>query len=108
MISGGLDTSRLATKELQEALLVAIASLSLSSENSPIKDYEVNEIEEVGSITYFGLENKNGAWCVKKINETVGTVYSYATITNNAGTASYSVAWANRATLVYSNYSGAF
>jgi len=71
--------------------------------------YNTNEIEEASStVTYFGMEDKNGNWLVKKIDTTSGAAFSYATINNNSSYATYDTAWTARNSLVYSNYGDTF
>lgn len=71
--------------------------------------FSVNDIEEASAtVTYIGMEDSSGSWYIKQIDTTTGTVFSHATVLNNAGVASYSAAWTDRATLTYGAYSTAF
>lgn len=76
---------------------ISIRTLNLSR-------YAVNEIKESGNITYFGKEDIEGNWLIMKIDETSGTVFSYATIKNNNSITNYSDAWTNRETLTYGDW----
>lgn len=79
-----------------------------SSANETTDKFGVNAMVTLGSITYIGMEEKNGFWFIKKMDETTGMVLGYATINNNSNYSSYSDAWTNKATLTYGNYSQAF
>lgn len=74
--------------------------------NIPILD--VNDLEEVGAVTYVGIENANAEWIIKKIDETSGISIRYATIANNGGYSTYTDAWTARASLTYALYSSLF
>ena len=71
-------------------------------------EYNVNDLEEVGSIQYLGKEDSSGDWYIQKIDSTSGKSIRYATINNNTSITSYSDAWTNRATLTYDTYGTAF
>ena len=45
---------------------------------------------------------------IQKIDTTVGTVFTYATIINNPTLTSYSTAWTGRTTATYGTYAEAF
>ncbi len=79
-------------------------SSSSSGGGSSEIDYSVNDIEE-GTTSYYGKSNASGAFLVLKVTD---TSVSYATVTNNGGVASYTDAWANRATLTYGRKDQAF
>jgi len=71
--------------------------------------YNTNDIEEASAtVTYIGMEDKNGNWTVKKIDTTAGAIFSYATVKNNSGYVTYDTAWTVRASLTYENYGDAF
>jgi hypothetical protein len=72
----------------------------------PVQD--VNDLEEVGAITYIGIEDANAEWIIKKLDETSGISIRYATVSNNGGYSTYSDAWAARASLSYDLYSALF
>jgi len=56
-------------------------------------------------VTYFGYERSDGAWLLKKLDETGNyPVFSYATIDNNPTLTSYTLAFADRVTATYQNY----
>jgi hypothetical protein len=73
-----------------------------------INKFNVNNIKTVGLVTYIGMEDKDGVYCIKKIDTTTDNVFTYATITNNPTIATYTLAWAGILTNTYSIYSGAF
>jgi len=81
-----------------------------SQKNQIIDQYNTNDVDEATStVMYVGLEDKTGTWWVKKVDTTTGMSIGHATILNNAAVASYTAAWAARAsTLVYGNFSTAF
>lgn len=67
--------------------------------------FGLNNIDEASStITYIGKETDNGRWLVMKIDTSVGTAVTYATIVNNPSRGTYAVAWAARAALFYNTY----
>lgn len=71
--------------------------------------FNTNDIEEASStITYIGMEDKDGAWYIKKIDTTTLNEFKHATVLNNSGYTTYTNAWTNRAILIYSDFSGAF
>lgn len=75
--------------------------------------YQVNDLDDnntTASVLYIGMEDEDGNWCVKKFDESTAATpaISYATVTNNAGTTTYSTAWANIGSLTYGDYSAAF
>lgn len=72
----------------------------------PIQD--VNDLEEVGDITYVGIEDANAVWILKKIDESSGIAIRYATVSNNPTKITYSEAWTARASLTYELYSELF
>lgn len=72
--------------------------------------FSTNDFEEAtGSILYVGKESASGEWWLTKIDTSTSALpIQHATVTNNSSVTSYSDAWTNRATLTYSDYSGAF
>lgn len=73
-----------------------------------IRLQDVNDIAEVGDITYVGIEDADGEWLLKQIDESSGLSIRYATESNNPSYTTYSGAWAARATLTYEHYSDLF
>jgi len=68
-----------------------------------------NDVEEASdTLSYVGLEQRDGTWVVQTIDTSSGTSIRYATVANNAGVADYATAWAARASLVYGIYGEAF
>ena len=87
--------------------------LVVSTSASPLATYVTNDIDDgdtTTDIVYIGKEDKDGAWAIQKIDSTTSTLptFQYATVTNNAGTTTYSTAWTNRASLTYQDISSAF
>lgn len=73
------------------------------------KIFYTEDVEEDSStnITYVGKQTKEGEWKIQKIlEETIQTITTtsilYASVVNNPSIASYEDAWADRATLTYS------
>lgn len=87
--------------------LVVSGAVSISTISD---DHKTNTIDEASAtVTYIGKENASAVWSILKIDTTSGTVFTYATIVNNAAqTSGYATAWAARASLTYSQYSVAF
>jgi hypothetical protein len=62
-------------------------------------DFQMVDIEESGSTTYLGFENRMGGWSIMRI---VGnSEFRHATEYNNPGVLSYTEAFTNRAALTY-------
>lgn len=74
--------------------------------NVPV--YDVNDVDEDGSVTYIGIENAHAEWTIKKLDETSGMSIRYATETNNTSYTDYTSAWASRVSLIYGLYSELF
>ena len=75
---------------------------------APIPIHDVNDLAEVGDLTYIGIENANAEWIIKRLDESSNLSIRYATIANNGGYSTYSSAWAARASLSYGLYSELF
>ena len=80
----------------------------LGSSSNP--KFAVNDVEEPGgSITYIGKESSDGTWWLVKVDESSSPItIQHASITTDSGQTTYSLAWTNRASLTYSDYSVAF
>lgn len=76
-------------------------------ENNPLGKYFTNDLSEAPSgITYVGQESLNGAWLIRKLEETgQNSLIQYANVSNNVGFATYPAAWADRASLSYARAS---
>lgn len=73
------------------------------------QSYNTNDIEEASAtITYIGMEDKDGLWYIKKIDTTSANAFGHATIKNNKTYKTYTTAWTSRAALTYGDYSEAF
>lgn len=72
--------------------------------------YGTNDVDPASAtLTYLGEEDADGTWVIQKIDTSSGTVFTYATVTNNSAVASYADAWAARGTtLTFGTYSQAF
>lgn len=67
--------------------------------SSPLDPYPLNDLDGTDPL-YIGKATSSGVWLVQKYSTTAGTM-RYANISNNAGYASYTSAWAARAALTY-------
>ena len=56
------------------------------------------------NVTYIGQVKNDGAWLIKKLDETSGMIFTFANLSNNTTKTTYTLAWADRATLVYENF----
>ena len=93
------DTPALASK--QDDIVTAINNIDAN--------FNTNEIEEASAtVTYLGMEDRDGVWYVQKIDTTSGNSFQYATVNNNPTRTSYTLGWTNRATLTYEDYGEAF
>lgn len=80
---------------------------------SEINSFQVNHLDDGSTTTnvlYIGMAKDDGTYVIKKFDETTSAlpVLTYATISNNPGTTTYSTAWTNRSSLVYDRYETAF
>ena len=72
------------------------------------ENYITNNIDEtLSTTTYIGKEDREGHWLIQKIDETSGTVFTFASMKNNPDTYAYSNAWSQFATLSYGTYNEA-
>jgi hypothetical protein len=83
-----------------------VAVATVNAEN-----FEINDVEKNGNTTYYGQENIDGIWMVRRILKStsgtvVSTTISYASIKTNPTKITYDDAWSSRSTLVYGKYSG--
>lgn len=83
---------------------------STSANQSLLDKFSTNEIDQsTATTTYIGTEDKDGAYLIKKIDTSSGTVFTYASIALNPSVTTYAIAWAARATtLVYGTFNQAF
>lgn len=69
-----------------------------------LNTYAFHDLDEAAAgITYIGYKDGNGAWLIKKMDEsaTPDIQMLYANESNNVTHATYTSAWTNRATLTY-------
>lgn len=97
-------------KATNDGELLMASSITIGSSIKVTQEFNVNDIEEAGgSITYIGKEDSGGEWWIVKIDESASPItIQHASIATDAAQTSYSLAWTNRATLSYTDYSGAF
>lgn len=85
-----------------EAVVTAINNLGTATA-VPTSSYQINDMDTaVVSAQYFGYESAGGAWYIKRLNETAGTVRYVA------GASNYEIAWTNRATQTYGTFGSVF
>lgn len=71
--------------------------------------FGINDVDTASAtITYVGKSDKDGNWCVQKIDTSSGVAIGWASVTNNPAQITYASAWTNRATLTYGRYDEAF
>ena len=70
--------------------------------------YGIQDVEEVGALTYEGKQDGASNWLVVKMDESSGMSILYATSKNNPTVTSYALAWTGRAALIYGGYPDAF
>ena len=81
--------------------------VSLSSNTSVFEKNAIDDYTTTG-VTYFCYESADGTWMIKQLDETGNyPVYSYATVANNPTLTSYTLAFADRVTATYGDYSEA-
>ncbi|MFC1654042.1 hypothetical protein ACFL1M_04310 [Patescibacteria group bacterium] len=71
------------------------------AEKQPTDGYEVSEIDDSGTDTYYGFVHTNGSWYITK-EDTTGA-FRYI-----RGSTSFSTSWTNRAGLSYDYYNNIF
>lgn len=71
------------------------------SEKHPTDGYNITEIDDSLSDTYYGYINKDGEWFVRK--ETASGAYRYA-----KGSSDFATNWTNRTSLTYDYFNNVF
>lgn len=71
------------------------------SQEHPTDGYEITEIDDTSSPSYYGFLKKNGYWYIMKEDSTGAYRYS-------KGTTSFTTNWANRASLTYDYFNSIF
>lgn len=109
-ISAASGCSLTATAIVYEGEIVDLTGADdLSNIEANTEPWGINDVATSGAVTYVGKEQKDGTWYVMSIDTTSDTAIQHATITNNSGVATYTAAWAAKAsTLVYGDYGAAF
>lgn len=69
--------------------------------SDPLDGYSLYFVDESGTTTYVGSEDKEANWAIMKIDESSGTVATYATVANNPTVTNITTARTNEATLTY-------
>lgn len=94
------------TSALQTTANTALAAIQAASAQHA---FGINDVATPSAtVTYVGKSDKDGNWCVQKIDTTSGVSVGWATVTNNGGYLTYSAAWAARASLTYGRFDEAF
>jgi hypothetical protein len=101
-------------EEFYEAVNSVVRSLNRTKKvevtnGNILATFETNDVDKVSStLLYNGLEEKDGNWCVQRVDSAGGDVeVRFATIVNN-GNMDYTHAWDDRLSLVYGYFSEAF
>jgi len=77
--------------------------LAVTNSKVPVEGYQISH-QEVGTTSYYGYENKDGAWYIMKSVVAVAiTTYTYT-----KGSSDYSTAWTNKGTQTYASFSTTF
>lgn len=94
------------TSALQTTANTALAAIQAATAQHA---FGVNDVDTASAtLTYVGKEDKDGNWCVQKIDTTTGVAVRWASSLNNGGYLTYAAAWAARASLTYGTYGSAF
>ena len=76
--------------------------LNLIREENVFANYKTQEVDDNGSTTYVGQVKTTGAWLLTKIVDASGDLQiTYANISNNGASNTFSAAWTNRYSLAY-------
>lgn len=76
--------------------------LDLIQGENVFANYKTQEVDENGLTTYVGQVKTSGEWFLTKIVDTASDLQiTYANISNNPASNTFSAAWTNRATLSY-------
>lgn len=79
---------------------VTVGSISLSP--GPLDPYVFHDYDDTGtSVSYIGYMKDDGTWLMKQMTDNVDINLLYANISNNATYATYTLAWAARVSLNY-------
>jgi hypothetical protein len=78
-----------------------------SGDENLASPFNVNDMDDGATYLYVGLSDEDGAFYVKRVTQSSGTV-RHATVLNNALVASYDDAWTGRAALTFGKYDQAF
>ena len=107
---GGSNPFRNTSGQRSQPIVSDAGFLQVDVRNGNIlTSFETNDVDkETVPIVYNGLEDKDGKWCIQKIDKSAGPSIRFATITNNNTFDTYATAWSNRADLEYSYFSEAF
>ncbi len=67
--------------------------------------YSVNDMDDSAATEYYGFTTADATYQIRKVTD---SGVSYATISNNSGTADYTTAWSNKTSLTYGRFDEAF
>ena len=84
------------------SLNVTGLSVTASTLAKPTDAYSISNIESDATYSYYGYEDKDGAWYIMRKTEATG-VFLYA-----AGASGYSSAWTGKAGQSYASYATTF
>ena len=74
-----------------------------------LTSFETNEVDKSdATYVYNGLEDKDGSWCVQRVDKSSGLSVRFASSGNNTSYKTFASAWTDRVILVYGYFSEAF
>lgn len=88
-------------RETNRGDAVAVVGLNGNDLSSPLESYSFCFADESGTTTYVGLEDKDADWAIMKIDESTGTVATYATEINNPSITNITDARTSETSLTY-------
>lgn len=75
---------------------------TLTAVSNPLAAYQANDLDEAADPAYYGFENADGKWIIKRLSDSAGTI-RYA-----KGDSDYSTAWTGRAGQSYATFGSVF
>ena len=94
------DTPQFVELESDGSIPVTVKNSSSSSSGKPTDAYALSNIDDTTSTEYYGYEDKDGKWYIKKLASNAFTF--------SAGSSNYSAAWIDRASQTYASYGSTF
>lgn len=97
---GGGGSSWVAIDENGTPVPLQLSSGTITAAAKPTDAYSLSNIDDSTSTEYYGYEDKDGNWYIKKLASNA--------ITFTKGTSDYATAWTNRASQSYASYGSTF